>query len=360
MKRQSLRALVTCSGGPAGRNTIESLRFVPKTGLFILGVDADPAVVISKQCDAVEQVPMPSDPNFTERIIELIKKYNINIIYPNAADELITLLENRKKISCIIPADNVESIITADDKGLLYPHLLKQGIPVPKSILCSKVKDLEKAIFQLGYPHKEVVVKPRKTSGCRGFHIFDSHINPIQAFTSERPGFLRVRWEDVKTYIRDPLPELVVMDFLDGIDYTCYALVQEGKPLCIIPLRRSGLSPGMSLGGTVEQNESVINYVRDICQSFRFHGFINIQLMVVNGKPLVYEINPRISATTVACTAAGVNIPYLLYKLFSEGKVEIPPISWNTKITRVYHEMVQVNSEDEFVSLSEIFRRRKK
>lgn len=355
MIERPLRAMVTCCGGRGGVNTVQSLRLFPDRQVFVLGVDANPETTDTSVVDAFEQAPLPSDPRFITRIRELVLQYRIDIVYPLAAEELIAVLKQRDRIPCIVPADIVESIRIADDKGLLYPYLRERGVEVPPSVLCLKVRELEEALYQLGYPEKKIVIKPRKASGCRGFHILDASIDPTKVFTSERPGYPSVRWEDMKGFLVDPLPELVVMEFLEGIDYTCYALVQQGEPLCSIPLRRSGLVPGMSLGGIVERNQTVIEYVARVCHAFRFHGFVNIQLMLMDGRPLVYEINPRISATTIACTAAGVNIPYLLYTLFAEDKVLVPTISWNTRVQRVYHELFYLPGEDYPVTLEEAF-----
>lgn len=356
MTPEPLRAIVTCTGGRGGINTIQSLRLIPNHDVFVLGVDVYPETIDFSMVDWLEKIPWPSDPSFVSRIRELVLQYRIDIIYPLAASELIVLLKERDSIPCIIPADNVERIIIANDKGLLYPYLREHGVRSPDSVLCSSVIDLKKAVYKLGYPNKKLVVKPRDGSGCRGFHILDASINPTKVFTSERPGYTSLRWEDIEVLLEDPLPELVVMDFLEGIDYTCYAIVEKGEPFCVIPLRRSGLVPGMSLGGTVEYNQTLIDYITQICRAFRFRGFVNVQLMLTDSGPLVYEINPRISATTIACTAAGVNVPFLLYELFAKGNIRAPDIAWNTQVRRQYQELFCLEGNDRFLTLEDMFR----
>lgn len=351
---KSLRALVTCLGG-AGLGTVQSLRLFPFP-VFILGADADANSRGQSEVDVFDTVPLPLDPNYyLSRVKSLVERYGINIVYAQATDELVALVRAKGELSCIVPAGNLQSLEAAGDKGLLYPHLARHGVPVPQSATCGNVAELERAVRWLGYPGKKVVVKPRHLSGTRGFHVLDAAADSTVALLSERASYPFIRWEDMAPMLHDPLPGLVAMEYLEGTDYTCYALVREGEPLFVIPCRRLGFNQGVTLGVVAEPNLAVMDYVAEICQAFRFHGFVNVQLMLTGKGPLVYEINPRLSATTVACTAVGVNVPWLLWRMFTGGDVDVPKINWGVRVERTWHEEFYLPEGERPVSLAEAY-----
>ena len=349
----SLRAMVTCLGG-AGKGTAQSLRLLP-CPVFILGVDASPDAPARQEADAFEAVPRPSDPGYMERMRELAIRHRIDIVYPQATDELIALVKRQDELPCIVPAGNLQALEVASDKGLLYPFLGKHGVEVPQSATCGNKMGLEKAVRWLGYPEKKVVIKPRHLSGTRGFHVLDASADSTRALLCERGSYPFMRWEDIAPMLHDPLPGLVAMEYLEGVDFTCYALASEGEPVFIIPCRRLGFNQGVTLGVVAELNVAVMNYVERICQAFRFHGFVNVQLMLTDKGPLVYEVNPRLSATTVACTAAGVNVPWLLWQMFTGKAVEVPTINWGVRVERSWHEEFYLPEGKRPVSLAEAY-----
>jgi carbamoyl-phosphate synthase large subunit len=343
---------VTCLGG-AGLGTVQSLRLIP-CPTFILGVDANANSRGQAEVDAFEVVPWPG-PGYAARVKDLVEKYDIGIVYAQSTEELLALVRCMPPLPCVIPAGNLQALEVASDKGLLYRFLAEKGVAVPQSAACDSVAALKEAVRLLGYPNRKVVVKPRKISGSRGFHVLDARADPMEGLLGERASYPFLRWEDMESRLRDPMPGLVAMEYLKGTDYTCYALVKEGEPLFVIPCRRLGFDQGVTLGVVSEPNIVVMDYVAEICRAFRFHGFVNVQLMKVGGKPLVYEINPRLSATTVACTATGANVPWLLWQMFTGQDVAKPQIFWGVRVKRSWREEFYLPEGERPVSLAEAY-----
>jgi carbamoyl-phosphate synthase large subunit len=137
------------------------------------------------------------------------------------------------------------------------------------------------------------------------------------------------------------------MEYLEGDDYSVYSFCINGEPLIILPMKRSGLIPGMSLGGVLEKNDEVIKYVKNILRSFGFSGSINIQLKNTPHGPLLYEINSRISATMTITLGAGLNFPLYDTLLAQEKTSEIRnlissvTIPWGLKLHRIHREIYQ-------------------
>ena len=136
-----------------------------------------------------------------------------------------------------------------------------------------------------------------------------------------------------------------MMEYLKGEDYSVYCLSIDGEALVVLPMKRNGLMPGYSAGGTLINNADAIQYCKNIVRALHYTGAINIQLMVTRKGPLLYEINPRISATTVIALGTGINSPYLLV-LIAAGEndkvrrlVKNAKIRWGLKLLRTHREL---------------------
>jgi carbamoyl-phosphate synthase large subunit len=135
-------------------------------------------------------------------------------------------------------------------------------------------------------------------------------------------------------------PELVVSEYLPGQEYSVDLLVKNGEPLVVVSRRRDVTRLGISIIGTVEDNEEVVKVAKDTVRSLHLNYNINIQLKYSTDRiPKVIEINPRVSGTIVMCTGSGVNLPYLATKL-ALGE-EIPKVTprYGTRMLRYYEEI---------------------
>jgi carbamoyl-phosphate synthase large subunit len=103
------------------------------------------------------------------------------------------------------------------------------------------------------------------------------------------------------------------------------------------------MNNGISVAGVIEYNKEIIEYCEAILQCLHLDGPIGIQVKYSkNNRPLLIEINPRIQGTTVACTGAGVNIPYLTFhknEINNMSNYNDYPIIWGTKFIRHYSEL---------------------
>lgn len=59
----------------------------------------------------------------------------------------------------------------------------------------------------------------------------------------------------------------------------------------------------------------MLDLARQTTAAFPFAGAINIQCRIVNGRPVIFEINPRFSGGIPLTIAAGADFPRLLVDL---------------------------------------------
>ncbi|HHT9130099.1 MAG TPA: ATP-grasp domain-containing protein [Candidatus Brocadiaceae bacterium] len=342
--------LITASSlSPVGIDTILSL----KDHYKIVCADTKPKndSVALYFCNRYYQVPMAKDGSkYIDRIIEICEKEQVEIILPLTIEETVALLANKdffiSKNIRIANGNHYDIIATCSDKWLTNKFLRDKGIPVPKAIPIYRANDIVKNIQKFGYPEKRVVIKPRITHGSRGFKILTAYKSDLSLIVDTKPtDFHFINANYFCDTVKGKSLNLILMDYLEGNDYSVYAFCIDGEPLIILPMKRSGLLPGMSTGGTLEKNENIINYVTKISRAFGFNGVINFQLKHTLYGPLLYEINTRISATTVIGRGTYINFP-LYTILLSEGKkneikkrISETTILWGLKLYRVQREI---------------------
>jgi len=340
-----IKVILTCAGGLESVGKIESLKYVKERKVTVIGTDMEKDAPGTHVADKFYTVPSGDSPDYIDAMMKIAKKEDVDVILPASQNEIISLSKYRalfEKIGTVVACSNHESIVASSDKGLLYEFLRKRGLPHPKFYNVSDIKNFESAVAKLGYPAKQVVMKPRLTSGSRGFRIIKSGVDEKELLLEHKPAdnVYASMPEMVRVLGSGKFPSLVVSEYLPGKEYSIDVLARGGESLIIVPRVRDKIMHGISIAGTVEKNDEVDAIVRRIVKAFGFDYNINVQLKGSDdGRLLPYEINPRISGTIAAATGAGANLIYFGAKLALNEEIPKVNVKYGTKMIRYWREM---------------------
>ena len=93
-------------------------------------------------------------------------------------------------------------------------------------------------------------------------------------------------------YVADP----VVQDYLDGPEFTIDVLCDFARPAAaIVPRERVVIRAGVIDRGRTVNDPRLIALAEACAEVLPFAGAVNIQCRMVDGRPVVFEINPRFS-----------------------------------------------------------------
>lgn len=307
-----IRLILTSVGGLVSPGMIESLRRTDET-FYIVGIDMQPDAIGFHFVDRSYTVPSGDSRDYIPCLMEIASKENAKVVIPCSDEELLSISKVKRDFERkgIIPlCSDYEAVSIAIDKGAMLEFLKTKAVPTPRFYLPKDISELGREAEALGYPDNPVVVKPRRSRGGRGFRILKEQID---LFGSRESYFIRLNHliEIIKEC--QEFPSIILMEYLPGDEFSVDALADNGTPIYIIPRKRIKAIGGPSQIGEIAQNEEVKDMVRRIIKAFKFNFNVNIQLKCssqLGKKPLVYEINPRISGTIVANKAAGVNLLY--------------------------------------------------
>lgn len=319
-----IRLILTCVGGLVCPGIIESLRRSDET-IYIVGIDMQPDAIGFHFVDKSYVVPRGDSCNYISHLMKICEKEKINVIVPGSDEELLSISKARKEFDekgIATLCSHYRIVSTSNDKASMLKFLKEKNVPVPNFYLPQNIGELEKGAEYLGYPDKPIVVKPTVARGSRGFRIIKEQFD---LFGNKESYFIKLTHlvQIIKEY--KEFPKIVLMEYLPGEEFSVDALADNGKAIYIVPRKRVKAIGGPSQIGKIVRNEHVKNMVEKIIEAFGFNFNVNIQLKYTKqfgGKPLVYEINPRISGTIIANEAAGVNLLY--YGIKSAMGLDIP------------------------------------
>lgn len=212
--------------------------------------------------------------------------------------------------------DLLESIM---DKGKFYESVKMQGImTIPDYHVVSTAEQFKEAYHDLVAKGHRVCFKPTETEGGLGFRIIDNARDPLQ----ELFGYVTplISFEDAYHILasRASFPDLMVMELLEGYEYSIDCLSDEnGKLLVAVPRRKVG--GRLRLMEHIPELEEIASKVAEV---YKIPFNFNIQMKYNGDTPKLLEINPRMSGGLHMSCLSGINFPYLAVKSALGGEVQ--------------------------------------
>lgn len=342
---KNITVLMTGAGAPGASGIIKCLRLNGERDIRIIGCDMKERVGTRCLLDGFEQIPPASSPDFVETLLAKAVQNGADVVLPLVTRELELLSGSVSRFAeagikvCVCPA---ESLHIANDKGLMLDEMKKGGLPVPGYVRITRAEQFAPACKALGYPEKTVCFKPTHSNGSRGFRIISPDIDRATLLFGEKPNSTYMDFDDAVDVLTgmDKIPELLVMEYLPGSEYSIDMFVDNGNTLAAVPRKRLAMNGGISVSCLMEDNREIIDYCTDIARVLRLDGNIGIQVRAdCEGRYRILEINPRVQGTIVACLASGVNFPYLAVKRVLGETVSVPSIRWGVSMCRYWDEV---------------------
>ena len=308
--------LVPGSAGPAGINTIKSLRMAGYDGK-ILATDSSSLSAGFFMADANEVIPEADDYTFMERLYAIVRRHKVGVLMPSSGFDIYPYSENQKELAemgAVAIVSDRDKLEICRDKMLTFQTLSgKHTLPFTTAD-SSKI------------PSFPVLAKPRFGKGSRGIVKIDD--------------------ESDLRYILSKRDDLVFQEYLPGTEYTIDVLSDmKRKPLMAVPRVRMQTKAGISTKGKVLTDLALEEECMEIAGEIGVRGPCCMQMKESSdGKLKLIEVNPRMGGGTIFTTLAGANFPGMLLDMIEGKQISIPPISEIT-IIRYFEEFVFKHGE---------------
>jgi carbamoyl-phosphate synthase large subunit len=330
---ERIKVLITAAGGTSALGIMKCLKDIEN--INIIGVDCQPQTAGNPFYDKMYVVPHISFSNDYKKAIKvIIELEDIDVVFPTLHDEINLYKEFRKELDALVALPQSRNFEVLNNKEKLYEYMSSLGMYeyIPKYYIFNENEELKRIRETEFADRQNVCVKDIEGSGGFGFAILTNRENFLEAIKTRR-----TKVYDIDDYYDMSLTgRRMVMEYLDGDEYSVDMFVHNGKVIAAVPRKRSRVSNCIVIDGTVEYNKSIIEASTKIAEAICDNGFINLQFIGCGHGFKLTDVNARFCGSQIMSFGAGVNFPYLFiqYNLLNEY-VGVSPI-WNTRMIRYW------------------------
>ncbi|HPT67977.1 MAG TPA: ATP-grasp domain-containing protein [Bacillota bacterium] len=281
------------------------LKYYKAMNWNLIGIDIDQQSAGWYKVDKAYIVPRYADSNCFNVIEEIIRKEQINLVFPTVNEGLLQWSKRRDQFKALfntfVILSNEKVVKTCVDKWETYRFFIENGIPTPKTALGPDYD----------------LLKPRTGRGSQGIYLKD----------------------ELKTGIR--LEDYISQELVSGEEYTVDILCDfNSRPVYIIPRKRVGVESGVSVKGQTVYDPIIIDFCKKIVERLKPVGIINIQCFKEGDKIYFIEINPRLAGGASLSFAASDNWFRAIECFLLNKKYEPKEIKFNRSMFRYYEELI--------------------
>jgi carbamoyl-phosphate synthase large subunit len=294
---RDLTVLVSASGAPGTAALLRALRDNGERRVRLVGTDMSPRSIGRHLCDAFQVVPPGSD---------VCRRERVDAVLPQSSFDLLGLAEAKEQFEGIaVLVSSPEAVRRSNDKAETYAFLDRIGVRGPAWRRVSGGAALAAAAGELGYPARDVCMKPVFSSGTRGFRVVSASADRREQLLTNRPGVAEaMRLDDLVELLGDDPTELLVMELATGRERTIDGIASAGRIVLGHAKTREAMRAGLAMYFETLDDPLLMALAATIVAELELDHFFNIQLVGEH----VIEINPRISTIVYQ---EDLNLPYL-------------------------------------------------
>ena len=268
-----------------------------------------------------------------------------HLVLPIVTRELMKFARARAEFEALgaqVSVMEPDKLEIVNNKAHLLDAMRAHGLRTPEYRRVHTVEKLKAAVSALGYPEKALCVKAAVGNGSRGIRMLNANISRFDLFFEQKPNSMFISYEELIRTLseRETMPEMLVMEYLPGTEYSVDFLADHGEPIYTVSRRGLSVVTSNMMSLVVDDNPAVKEICTQVVRSLELDGNFGFDLLynANDETPYVIEINPRLTAGVVSCAAAGVNLPYLgMKRLLGEPLPELTP-HFGTRMSRRYQE----------------------
>ena len=242
-------------------------------------------------------IPSHNKDNFLDFILKKLRVFSPCILIPGADEEAVKISENikifnKENIICNVMHESViKSITDKFELGLKIKKISKENSI--KSLLVERSSDLVDYALKLGYPKKNLIIKPKVGRGRKNTFILTESKKIEQNKDIPKAITLNNFVKDFRIN-----SNYLLMQYIKGNSITVDVLANEGKLVFLLARKWSKAWRFPFPGQRVINNIKIKNLIKKLFKVYHFHGLFDIDIIIdENEKVFILEINPRPSGS---------------------------------------------------------------
>jgi len=305
--------LCTSVGNDGFQAIYRALKLSPNP-IKMIGVDADPYAYGIYLSDCGYVVPPRSDAGLLlANLIEICRDQGVQLLLPLSTDDQRFFAFHQTKfeeLGILVAVSSLRSIEIANNKHLLFNECQKLGLPVPSFRHVSSRAELDVALADFQADSRPVVIKKQFSTGAQGVKIVQPKIAAGQRLFSR--DNIVISLDDLRRWSGqlEPFPVLQVSEFLPDARYSVDVFLNCGQSRCAVVRTELSRMYGMSTAGVVVDEPQIETTGVAAAEALGLNYTVNVEIgLGCDGKPKLFEVNPRFPATIDHTVMAGCNMP---------------------------------------------------
>ena len=300
-----ITVVVTASGAPGTAALLRALRENGERDVRLVGTDMQDRAIGRHLCDAFHLVPPGAESAFADAVRDVVEREGADVVLPQSSFDLPGLAAARDSFPVPVLVSGPETVRRSNDKAETYALLDRIGVRGPAWRRVRGGDAVAEAARELGYPGRDVALKPIVSSGSRGFRVLSAGADRREQLLTNRPGVAEaLRLEELVELLGDDDTELLVMELATGGERTIDGIADGERVVLGHPKTREGMRAGLAMYFVTLEDPALMELTDRIVRELAIEHFFNIQLVGDH----VIEVNPRISTIVYQ---EDFNLPYL-------------------------------------------------
>lgn len=311
------------------RSALAVTRSLGQQGISVITADETPSALAGCSRYSKEYFTYPSPQTSTAEFLsflaDLIKKHDIDIIFP-MTELTSALVINNKGIlhGATIPFPTIDAVDLLADKCSLMRLASSINIPIPQTWYVDNPATLPIQLDELPYP---IVLKPAKS----WLYANGGWVHTSVRF-ADTPQIAKAI---LNSHIEFRDHPFMIQECVPGNGQGIFALYENGKARAFFAHRRIREKPprgGVSvLSESIHPSPALLADARALLDKANWHGIAMVEFKVSGDEHYLMEINTRFWGSLQLAIDAGVDYPYMLYQISMGEKLE-PVNSYKTGV----------------------------
>jgi len=310
--------------------------------LFLVGSHTERDFGPLASCDLIAAEPLGLHEDvYVEWCLDFCERHRIDVFVPGRMREAISdrRAEFLGRGTNLVVAGNGATLKLLEDKGRFLSNL-PEGVRAHEFHRVTSWGAFNAACESLEMQGHRVCFKPAQGTFGLGFYILDETMDPLRRLLQSEAH--RISKAELRAVLSayETFPELLVMEYLDGSEFSVDVLADGGHVIAMV-CRRKPMNGRVRLSGTSHtirvqegQSQALVSepeieaMVRLLARHFNLGGLFNVQFRSRAErpeKPCLLEVNGRMSGGLPYVSLSGLNLPMLAIQIAMRAKGEPYP-----------------------------------
>ncbi|PLR75012.1 carbamoyl-phosphate synthase large subunit [Bacillus sp. UMB0728] len=310
----------------------------------IYGTHPDKDALYLQVCDFKGTEPDISGEEYILFCLDFCARNEIDIFIPRKENVLISRNLPRFEaigVKVLVCPDPV-LMSFMDNKAAIYRSIEeknsagKQLVNIPDYEVVNTAAGFKEAYHKLRAAGHKVCFKPVIGEGAYGFRVVKDREDSIAELFGQGVGH-RISFANACGILsqQESFPDLMVLEYLDGPEYSIDCLADGGKLYTSIPRKK-----GHGRVRELEENLLLSGIAENLHREYPVPYVFNVQVKYGQGVPKLLEINPRMSGGLHISCLSGINFPYLAIKLLLNEKIDPAPPNFGIRASYLEKEVI--------------------